>query len=101
MIKTTGLIVLSGISIPEDPYAFYTPVNEKIAEYLTSPKDDTLLEFKLEYFNTSSTLIIRNLIRTIAESASKSRLTVKWYYEEYDDDMKEAGQEFQLLFLIH
>ncbi len=93
-----GKITLAGISIPEDPYAFYSPVNNEIDKYLDAPKDKTTLEFKLEYFNTSSTLIIRNLIRKLSQSATNTELTVMWFYEEYDEDMKEAGDEFKLLF---
>lgn len=93
-----GKILLAGISIPEDPYAFYSPVNEKITEYLNTPQKTTRLEFKLEYFNTSSTLVIRNLIRDLSQHSDKTDLVVKWYYEEYDEDMKEAGDEFRMLF---
>lgn len=93
-----GIILLAGISIPEDPYAFYSPVNEEIEKYMKSPLPKTTLEFKLEYFNTSSTLVIRNLIRDLSQSGSNTELHVKWYYEEYDEDMKEAGDEFRLLF---
>jgi len=93
-----GKILLAGISIPEDPYAFYSPINEKILEYLNHPKKDTTLEFKLEYFNTSSTLVIRNLIRDLSQHNSLTKLHVNWYYEEYDEDMREAGEEFKMLF---
>ena len=93
-----GTILLAGISIPEDPYSFYSPVNEKINEYLETPCPTTILEFKLEYFNTSSTLVIRNLIRDLSQSEINTKLEVKWYYEEYDEDMKEAGDEFRMLF---
>jgi hypothetical protein len=93
-----GIILLAGISIPEDPYAFYNPVIEEIEAYLLAPKENTRLEFKLEYFNTSSTLVIRNLIRDISQHITNTKLKIYWYYEEYDDDMKEAGEEFRLLF---
>jgi len=93
-----GTILIAGISIPEDPYAFYSPVNESIEAYLKDPKKETRLDFKLEYFNTSSTLVIRNIIRALAENTSNTALKVRWYYEEYDDDMREAGEEFKLLF---
>ncbi len=93
-----GIILLAGISIPEDPYAFYSPVNVEIDKYMESPLPKTILEFKLEYFNTSSTLVIRNLIRDLSQSEAKTELYVKWYYEEYDEDMKEAGDEFRMLF---
>lgn len=93
-----GKILLAGISIPEDPYAFYSPVIAEIDSYVLNPQEITVLEFKLEYFNTSSTLVIRNLIRDLSQNLTNSKLIVKWYHEEYDDDMKEAGDEFRMLF---
>jgi hypothetical protein len=93
-----GIILLAGISIPEDPYAFYSPVNEEIDKYMETPLPKTTLEFKLEYFNTSSTLVIRNLIRDLSQNNSNTELFVRWFYEEYDEDMKEAGDEFRMLF---
>lgn len=94
----TGRILLAGISIPEDPYEFYSPVESEIDNYLQNPSENTSLEFQLEYFNTSSTLIIRNLIRKLANNSSSTNLKVSWYYEAYDEDMKEAGDEFKRLF---
>lgn len=94
----TGIILLAGISIPEDPYEFYGPVESEIDAYLQTPQASTKLEFQLEYFNTSSTLIIRNIIRKLANSAGNTDLQINWYYEAYDEDMKEAGDEFKRLF---
>ncbi len=93
-----GNILISGISIPEDPQEFYSPLHNQIEAYLESPKLNTLLEFKLEYFNTSSTLIIRNIIRKLESISENTNLVVKWYYEKDDEDMQEAGSEFKLLF---
>ena len=73
-------------------------MNDEITEYLKAPKKKTSLEFKLEYFNTSSTLVIRNLIRDLSENETGTNLKIKWFYEKYDEDMKEAGEEFKLLF---
>ena len=96
--STSGKILLAGISIPEDPYDFYGPVETEIDSYLKNPAANTNLEFQLEYFNTSSTLIIRNLIRKLSNSSRDTNLKVHWYYEAYDEDMKEAGDEFKKLF---
>ncbi len=93
-----GRILLAGISIPEDPHEFYVPLNEAVESYLEKPANKTDLEFQLEYFNTSTTLIIRNLIRKLGSLGSSNNFCVKWYYERDDEDMEEAGGEFKLLF---
>ncbi len=93
-----GLIQLSGISIPEDPRAFFEPFQEAVDKYIVAPKEKTLVEFKLEYFNTSTTLIIRNLLRKLSEMTSKTDLQIRWYFEEDDEDMGEVGGELKILF---
>ena len=93
-----GMISIAGISIPEDPQEFFLPLDEELNQYVNAPKEKTFLEFKLEYFNTSTTLIIRNLIRKLHDISNKTKLNVKWYYETDDEDMEEAGDEFKMLF---
>lgn len=93
-----GLISIEGISIPEDPQEFFMPLDEQLNEYVNAPNEKTFLEFRLEYFNTSTTLIIRNLIRKLHDISNKTQLNVKWYYETDDEDMEEAGDEFRMLF---
>lgn len=96
--SSSGLISISGISIPEDPQEFFTPLDIELKNYIGSPSESTCLEFKLEYFNTSTTLIIRNLIRKLHDISGKTNLIVKWYFETDDEDMEEAGGEFKMLF---
>tara|TARA_B100000809_G_C15051438_1_gene499059 strand:+ start:60 stop:440 length:381 start_codon:yes stop_codon:yes gene_type:complete len=96
--SSDGFISISGISIPEDPQEFFEPLDVELNHYISSPAENTSLEFKLEYFNTSTTLIIRNLIRRLHNLSGKTNLIVKWYFETDDEDMEKAGGEFKMLF---
>ncbi len=96
--SNNGTITIKGISIPEDPQEFFEPLNTQIDEYILTPSETTFLDFKLEYFNTSTTLIIRNLIRKLRAISDKTNFKVRWYYETDDEDMEEAGEEFKMLF---
>lgn len=98
MDEIVGSISIKGISIPEDPHDFYFPLIKAIEDYRTSPAEKTALNLQLEYFNTSSTLIIRNLIKDLRMIKEKTDLVVNWFFESDDEDMKEAGEEFKLLF---
>lgn len=93
-----GFISIKGISIPEDPHEFYSPLIKAIQDYRTSPAEKTALNLHLEYFNTSSTLIIRNLIKELQGIKNQTSLVVNWFFESDDEDMKEAGEEFKMLF---
>lgn len=98
MDESAGSISIKGISIPEDPHEFYFPLIKAIEDYRTSPAEKTALNLQLEYFNTSSTLIIRNLIKDLRMIKEQTDLVVNWFFESDDEDMKEAGEEFKLLF---
>ena len=94
----TGNVLIAGISIPEDPYSFYADFTEELTKLLNASPESLNFEFKLEYYNTSSTLMIRNILSLLAENNHKTKILVKWYYENYDEDMKIAGEEFSSLF---
>lgn len=98
MNEVDGRISIKGISIPEDPHEFYSPLLQAINDYQTAPAEKTALDLHLEYFNTSSTLIIRNLIKELRNIRSKTDLVINWFFESDDEDMKEAGEEFKMLF---
>ena len=49
-----GKLEFVGKSLPEDPTAFYIPVEEAVREYIKSPKPTTTIELRLEYLNSSS-----------------------------------------------
>jgi hypothetical protein len=90
-------ISISGISIPEDPHSFYASFLKELDEFLKSHPKKLTFEFKLEYFNTSSALMIRRFLKKLAENQNKSDILVKWFYENYDEDLKTAGEEFSSL----
>lgn len=90
-----GEIIVAGISIPEDPYEFYHPLHKEIDNYLINPAGNTTLSFQLEYFNSGTTIIVRNIIKKLSTIVD---FKVNWLYEENDEEMKESGDEFKLLF---
>ena len=93
-----GVITISGISLPENPYEYYRPLNEALDGYLADGNNKTLLEFRIEYFNTGSAVVLRNLIQRLHESLGDQNLSVRWYYEKDDQDIKETADEFRTIF---
>lgn len=92
--KSNGIFELSGRSLPEDASEFYSPVFEWLEAYTTSPNATTDFVFKLEYFNTASSKIILDILSKLEDV---SGTTIHWYYQEDDEDMQEAGEEFSEL----
>lgn len=85
----------SGKSLPEDVREFYTPVLEWIKEYGNNPNEKTEIEFKMDYFNTASSKQILDILEAFEEiHEAGNDMFVRWYYQEDDDDMHEAGESF-------
>ena len=94
--KVAGELLIKGRSIPENSIEFYKPLIDWIAAYSDNPKANTLVNIQLEYFNTSSSKCILDVFKKL-ESISDSSVSVKWYYEEDDEDMLEAGEDYEAI----
>lgn len=95
----TGEIKIEGRSIPENVIDFYYPILSWINDYVKEPKDTTTVSFKLEYFNTSSSkrlFDIMKKVETIALQPEK-KVIINWYYEEDDEDIYFAGSDYKAL----
>ena len=85
----------SGNSIPENTKKFFQPVFDWIEEYNKNPNDETVVNFKMIYFNTSSTKSILDIMIQFKELAKNGEmLIINWYFSEQDEDMLEAGEGF-------
>lgn len=94
--SSNGELLLKGRSIPENSIEFYKPLIEWLESYSEAPNSTTVLSVQLEYFNTSSSKCILDVFKKL-ESISGSEITVKWHYEEDDEDMLEAGEDYEAI----
>ncbi len=92
--KQNGIMEISGRSLPEDSTEHYKPVLDWVEAYAQAPNPATTFVFKLEYFNTSSSKLILDLLYALEEIKG---MKVQWYFHEDDEDMEEAGEEFSEL----
>lgn len=93
-----GELLVSGRSIPENSVEFYEPIIAWLDEYKSSDGSGLNINIKLEYFNTSSSKCILDLFKKLEElRESKKEIAIKWYFEADDEDMEEAGQDFQAI----
>ncbi len=92
----SGVLQLRGRSIPENSIEFYKPLVEWLDEYAGKPQSKTAVNIQLEYFNTSSSKCLLDLFKKLeVMHKNGSDILVKWYYEEDDEDMLEAGEDYQ------
>ena len=94
--SSKGIIELKGKSTPENAIQLYYPVIDKVKELFVDIKGKIQINISLQYFNTSSSKCIFDLLRTIKGMQSSERsVHVNWYYEEDDDDMLETGEDYE------
>jgi hypothetical protein len=96
-----NIFELSGRSIPEDSVGFYKRILDWIDDYSAEPNDKTDFKFELEYFNTSSSKNILELLKKLEKIHQGGKAVhISWYYDEDDEDMEETGQDYKALLSV-
>ncbi len=96
-----GIVEIKGRSIPENSIEFYKPMIDWLEEYTKSPQSKTTVNIQLEYFNTSSSKCILDVFKKLEVLSKDNKdVEVNWYYEEDDEDMLEAGEDYQSIIRI-
>lgn len=94
----TGVMEIKGVSRPEDVLSFYRPVFDWIAEYVKKPAQKTLLNFRLKYHNSASAKIVCRIMNMFDQlSKDTGSVQINWYYNEADEDILEAGEDYKTL----
>jgi hypothetical protein len=92
---STNTFEISGKSLPEDVTAFYDPILEWLEAYGSQANAQTNFTFKMDYFNTASSKMILDILLKLEEIVNDgNEVLVNWYYQEDDEDMEEAGEEY-------
>ena len=95
---STGKCVLSGESYLEDSVAFYEPLINWLERYMQEVQGPLEFDFKLTYFNTSSSKRIIDIFRVLKEYELKGNtVIVNWYYEDDDTDILEEIEDFMII----
>ena len=97
----TGICEIYGDSFPEHSVEFYQPLLEWLKEYIRSVKKPITFNFKLKYYNTSSSKRIFEILCILSEYEKKGgKVVVNWYFDEDDaerlievEDLMTASQQ--------
>ena len=94
----TGHVAIKGVSHPENVFIFYNPVIQAIKDFKKNLNRDVMVDFSLEYFNTSSARCLFLILKELKDlSLGGKKITINWHYEEADEDMLETGEDFEEL----
>lgn len=92
----SGILKLDGRSIPENTFEFFTPVLNWLDEYTSNTPEKTVAKINLEYFNTSSSKYILEILKRLKVILNDGKdVLVEWYYEEDDEEMMETGEDYE------
>ncbi len=97
-----GTLEIKGRSIPENSIEFYKPMVDWLDTYSTKSKPATNVNIQLEYFNTSSSKCILDVFKKLEgiHKSGNSQIVINWHYEEDDEDMLEAGEDYQAIISV-
>ena len=91
-----GTLEITGRSIPENSYQFYEPLLEWLDRYDSQAAASTVLTFKLDYFNTSSSMYILGILKKIEKIfLAGKQVSVSWFYDQDDEDMLQTGEDLK------
>lgn len=95
----SGELKITGNSLVQNSYEFYTPLLEWIDDYVRVPKSkNTKVFIKVVYFTTDASGFFIKILKRLEQLAMANHLVIiKWYYEEGDIDMRETIFMFRSL----
>lgn len=101
MDPSSGVVEIKGRSIPENSIEFYKPIVDWLDEYAKGPAGKTVVNIRLEYFNTASSKCILDVFKKLEVLKKNSAdVIINWYYEEDDEDMLEAGEDYESIIKV-
>jgi len=87
---------ISGKSLPEDVVDFFQPVMDWITSYKEKPNARTEFNLKMIYFNTASSKQIMDVLMILEEMVEEGHeVVIRWHSKQSDEDMQEAGKEYE------
>ena len=96
--KSDGIFEFSGRSRPENIVSFFEPIFDWFKIYATDPNPETVVSFKMDYFNSSSAkVLLRFLVHIEDMCKSGVNIKIKWLYVANDEDMLETGKDYDSL----
>ena len=93
--EAKGYIKLEGKSYLEDIVGFFSEINDWVENYL-KPGCELTFDCIMEYFNSSTTKMIYNMLRTMDKAAAKgAKIIVNWIANDDDDMIVECGEDYK------
>ena len=91
-----GYMRFEGESYSENVIAFYKVVTDWLSGYLQSGFTKFTFDCALEYFNSSTSKLLYNMLTDMDDAASDGKdIVVNWYADKDNDIIIESGEDFE------
>jgi len=96
--EMAGTVKIEGRSISSDAEIYFNEFLPYFEDCIKRNPMDLILNLDLEYFNTKTSKILMSFFN-IAKTVENKGFTIKvnWYFEEGDEDMEDAGDDYESL----
>lgn len=96
MDPENGILCFKGRSSPKATLEFFTPIIQRIKTDFADSSSGLTVDFEFEYFNTSSSKCLYDILKQLSLYSKQGiNVTVNWRYEDWDDDMRETGEDYE------
>jgi molecular chaperone DnaK (HSP70) len=87
---------VEGRSFQENVVEFYTEINDWLDGYLLTDFGTLTFDCMIEYFNSSTTKLLMNMLIKMDKYASaEKKIIVNWIADRQNDIMIECGEDFK------
>ncbi|MCL1988631.1 MAG: DUF1987 domain-containing protein [Firmicutes bacterium] len=89
-------MTFKGECYSENVIDFFKNITVWLTEFLASNFAELDFDCELDYFNSSSSKMLYNILLALDESASKGKkININWYVDPENDVLIEHGEDFQ------
>ena len=91
-----GYMRFEGESYLEDIFGFFEEINRWLESYFSTDFSKLTFDCAMEYFNSSTTKVLYNMLRFMDSHAHGQKVVVNWIVADEDDDMLiECGEDYK------
>lgn len=91
-----GTFEIKGSILLVNPTNFFDNILECVDEYLLKPQEHTQILLHIEYYNTYASKLLLFVLKKIQRLSKRDlKVSLVWIYEEDDEDMYDAGLDYQ------
>ena len=92
---------IEGSSYPEDAHEIYQHVLDWLDRIQSSSSSQVIVEFDYDFLNSISHKKVWQILQQLKQFHNKGKsVKVKWFFEENDEDIMEAGEDLSELMNI-